>query len=222
MARERYLVGVTQEELERAPQAEAPSTLGGKMANFWYHYKWATIGALFVAVVGTILLVQMLTKPHPDYTLCVVAKQSLSPSGVEFLEAELEACGVDRNQNGKVEVEVQVLNITNTTSQQSVLGHMMARDVIFYALEPTYYHETIQPAMKDGVDFFAPYNGEEDYWNWKDSTLLKAEAMQAYEIWQAAPTELLFGVRGGATGEKDVADQEAYLALLRRFVETHA
>ena len=222
MARERYLVGVTQEDITPSPKAEPPKTLGGKLANFWYHYKWATIGALFIVAVGTFLIAQLVSKPHPDYTLCVIANQSLSPKTIEFLKTELAECGEDRNENGKVEVEIQVMDITNVTSQQAVMGHMMTRDVIFFAMDPKYYTETLQPAMKDGVEFFVPYDGEAPYWNWKDSARLKAEEMQAYDFWAAAPQELLLGVRGGASGEEQVADQDAYVALLQKFVETHA
>ena len=37
-----------------------------KLENFWYHYKWHTITAVFVIVVGVILTLQLCTKVDFD------------------------------------------------------------------------------------------------------------------------------------------------------------
>ena len=54
MARDMYLVGVSEDELKPDPKPEGPKTPKGKWDNYWYHYKWHTLGAIAV-VVGSIL-----------------------------------------------------------------------------------------------------------------------------------------------------------------------
>ena len=66
MARERYLVGVKPEELIYTPPPPPPSTPKGKWENFWYQYKWVTLGVLAAVIVGTILTVQAVTRVQPD------------------------------------------------------------------------------------------------------------------------------------------------------------
>ncbi len=45
---------------------QAPSTLLSKLDNFWYHYKWHTIVALFLIIAITICSLQMCTKEKYD------------------------------------------------------------------------------------------------------------------------------------------------------------
>ena len=39
MARDMYLVGVSEDELKPDPKPEGPKTPKGKWDNYWYHYK---------------------------------------------------------------------------------------------------------------------------------------------------------------------------------------
>ena len=86
MARERYLRGVDPEELKKQPKAEKPMTPQGRWENFWYHHKWKVVfGGAFLAI-GAFLLVHTLSRTKPDYMICMVAMDGVSP----YADARLE------------------------------------------------------------------------------------------------------------------------------------
>ena len=237
MARERYLVGVSKEELEYTPPQPQPVTPKDKWDNFWYHYKWPTIVALFIITVAVVVIVQAATKTRADYTVCVVAQQELSFQATERLKAEFTAVGRDRNGDGKVVVQVQALNIALTpggtavnAGRQTVMAHIVARDVYLFALDPSYYNETLAPLFEEGTCFFAPLSVQSEdisadgtYWNWKNSPLLEEADMQEIDVWQAVPSELYFGVRNLAgNSAKAAEEQQAYTELLQAFITAHS
>ncbi len=237
MARERYLVGVNKEELVPDPSPKGPDTARGKIANFWYHYKWMTLGGLFVAAVVVILVVQLITKPRYDYTICIAVPQGMTQQATDRLEAEFAAVGKDRNGDGKVLVALQTINLSeNLSVDQRTANHtslstvLMTRDTYLFAFGPTYYEETLLPALKNSTTFFAPLDMDvagisEDgtYWNWKDSALRKEADFQQTMVTIAAPEEMYFGVRDLETkNDKEAADLQAHIELLKAFIAAHA
>lgn len=76
-----YLVGVDEEELKPDPKPEGPKTPKGKWENYWYHYKWHTIGALFIVVVLAITIGQMVNRDDPDYTIMLVTENGSARGG---------------------------------------------------------------------------------------------------------------------------------------------
>jgi len=48
--------------------------------NFWFYYKWQTIGVIFAVFVLTICIVQMVTKENPDITILYAGPLSSSIS----------------------------------------------------------------------------------------------------------------------------------------------
>ncbi len=233
MARERYLVGVKPEELIYTPPPPPPSTPKGKWENFWYHYKWVTLGVLAVVAIGIILTVQAVTRVKPDYLVCMAMGQGMSESAVTWLENELAALGEDINGDGKVKVTLQPLNISKSagthanTNNQAVLAHIVARDVLLFAFDPSYYNNSLAAAMRDGEKFFAPIDAsvagisaDGTYWNWKGSTALDQAAMKSSV---GVQQELYFGVRAipSSASEKDRAEFEAHRKLLKAFLEKY-
>ena len=51
MAREMYLVGVSEEELKPSPPPERPNTPAERLKNFWFYYNWWVL-AIAAAAVG--------------------------------------------------------------------------------------------------------------------------------------------------------------------------
>lgn len=238
MARERYLVGVKPEELVKTAPLPPPQTPKGKWENFWYHYKWATIGGVFAVIAGIVLLGQVITKVKPDYTVTFVLEQDLSAPAEQRLRTELEKFGVDRNEDGKVVIDIQFLNVSINTAgpqaqhdQQLAVAHIAARNVYLFALSPTYYQDVLGPILREDLAFFdtievtVPGVSEDGrYWNWKGSPLLKEKEMQAIGDWDAAPAQLYFGVRADweDMSEQEKQDQQAHAALLKAFIEANA
>ena len=159
----------------------------------------------------------------------MVMNQQITQSAVDFLESELTALGEDVNGDGKVKVTIQALDIGtgstthSQTAKQTVLGHIVARDVSFFVLTPTYYTESLAPAMRDGELFFAKLNATDaglsadgTYWNWKGSTALQQTALKEQSYGAPVEQELYFGVR--ATAKTDDAEFVATKKLLEAFI----
>ena len=85
MAREMYLVGVDESELQPSPKPEPPKGFKGKWANYWYHYKWVTLISLFALVVLIVILVQMFSREKEDYRLALVTEKIVSTTVLEEL-----------------------------------------------------------------------------------------------------------------------------------------
>ncbi len=235
MARERYLVGVPKEELEYRSFA-TPPTKRSRWEDFWYHHKWKVLGvALTVAIVAG-LIIHSATRVRPDYLICMVSPKPVSPDVVATLEEEFAALAVDVNDDGKVMVTVQLLEISagqplqsQTVNHQSILGHLAAKDVHLFLFDPAYYTQTVCPAMKDGVTFFekldvvAPdLSDDGTYWNWKNADFLKKEVFVSADKVGMFPTSMVCGVRAvneKTYSDKQIAAQKASLALLKEFIQ---
>lgn len=229
MAREMYLVGVDPEELKPDPKPEPPHTPKAKWENFWYHYKWATIGGICAVAVLIVLIVQMVQKDPPDYTMLLVTENAYSEQQLDAMETFLAQYGEDIDGDGKV--EVQIINCflgssdrtTTYTGAQTLQVHLMAGDVMMFAFEPKYYEQFIgTDAVKELEGGFMETldvpsgalaeNGT--VWNWKDDPRVTGDVLLS-----TFPKELYFGVRRtSGTAEKSSAMQQQVLALLRAAV----
>lgn len=229
MARDMYLVGVDEEELKPDPKPEGPKTPKGKWENYWYHYKWHTLGALFVIVVLTVLIGQMVNRDDPDYTLMLATEYGVPDTAMQRFTAELEAVGRDLDEDGKVEVQVIAVAMgdgqTDVASAQRIMVHIAAGDVLFFAFEPAYYEQYVTQNSTEDYHFLAPIDGVENAdifddgraWNWKNN----ARRMQDQLLTTYLPEDLYFGVRDavGTTDNPDAIEmRDECLALLRAFI----
>lgn len=230
MAREMYLVGVDESELQPPPKPEPPKGLKGKWANFWYHYKWVTLISLFAVVVLTVILVQMLTQEKEDYRLALVTEKVVPTTVLEELEAELAAYGKDLNGDGKVLVSVENLYIGGQdqmamANQQKFILYLSAGDPMFFAFDDYAFQnrvKSIESNEEEDVVFFdeLPFasediNTEENYWDWVNAPFIQDEERQ-----KQIPKHLYFGVRqaAGMAGGKDaVQAHDDCMELLQAF-----
>ncbi len=223
MARERYLVGVDKEELERKPSPKQPMTTKEKWKNFWFYHKWACIFALFLVGVVAVAVTDTLTRERPDYTVTIAADGYLPDSFIARFESELATCGKDVNGDGKVQVTVQFSPISTDplsayydggVGRQAVMAHIMAFDVPIFALDPSMY-ETFESKMEEGKTFFAPLSVTGDGVS-EDGTYIRLNLLKKAKTWfgdeitedweKAFPTDLYFGVR--ATNENNTDEQQ--------------
>ncbi len=227
MAREGLLVGVSEEELRPNPKPEPPKTPKGKLENFWYHYKWHTIITVFVVGVLAVLIGQLVTKDDPDYSVVLAIQGYASDAATAKLEAELEKYGVDVDGDGKVEVQINSINLGDSTdygmaNQIKLMAQLATGDMMFYIFDQETYEKTILPQMSEETTFFASLGIEADglvgkgnYWNWKGDTLRSDQDLATL------PENLYFGVRqatGTAGNEKSQKLYEQCSALLRAFL----
>lgn len=244
MARERYLVGVSKEELEYKPPAPPPMTPKDKLQNIWYHYKWAILGGAFGLFVLIVLTVQAVTRDEADYYVCMGAMTYIPDAVVEQMEQALAAHGTDLNGDGQVLVTIQNLNVsledstltgtgtgmmqTGMVNRQAIFAHIAARDMNIYIFDPEYY-ASLETAMEDGARFFEPLGTEhaaisEDgtWFTWD----LYAFAKQAFpdtdlSSWKGLlPEDMIVGVRAMRTeaGEEEQEITQAALTMLKGYL----
>ena len=209
MAREMYLVGVSEEELRPDPKPEGPKTPKDKLSNFWYHYKWPVIIGGIVLVFLAILIGQMVTRDDPDYNLVLATEKYVDQASADRLAEELQAYGRDLDGDGKVEVAVETLVTGDATqmgmaNKTKLMAHLSSGDVMFFVFDKASEEGTIEPQLKDGL-----------YWNWKDDPLRGLEELSGL------PENLYFGVRdatGTAASQKSQQMHADCMELLNNFL----
>ena len=225
MARERYLVGVSEEELRPDPPPPPP-TPKGKWQNFWFYHKWHVVIGVAVLFVAGVLIGQAVSRSDPDYRLAIATDTYISDTAVAMLEQELSAVGKDLNGDGQVLVQVESLYISDGANQSQLeianqtklMAYLAASDPLFWAMTPSNYEGLL--TQTDNNDLFevldlqaAGVSEDGRYWNWKDSPLLQKEEMEV------VPEDLYFGVRTvNADRDKLVRTQEECLELLRAYI----
>ena len=226
MARERYLVGVSEEELRPNPPPQLPQTSRGKWQNFWFYHKWHVIVGAAVLVVAVVLIVQTVMRENPDYRLAIATDIYISDSAVQQLEQELSKVGKDLNGDGKILVQADLLYLGDgmnnsqleVANRTKMIAYLASNEPLFWAMAPKMYDELLAEAEYEPV--FALLNLEAEgvsadgrYWNWKDSELLQKEEMEG------VPEDLYFGVRVvNESNDKLVQSQTEALDLLRAYI----
>ena len=77
----------------------------GWLDNYWYHYKWITIGVAFFLIVGIICTVQACTKEDDDLIVLYAGRNQLSADEAEEVCKVLEAvCPEDFDKNGEKQI----------------------------------------------------------------------------------------------------------------------
>ena len=221
MAREMYLVGVDEKDLQPSPPPQEPKTFKEKMAHFWFYYKWPVLFGAFVLVVAVILIVQSVTKTHYDYTVIVMldtanTNPELGYGQEDTLIADLLAqYGRDIDGDGEINVLVENLSLGDNgqltmVNNQKLAAHLAAGDVMFFVFDKTSYEDFLE-RITENERFFSTLdldtvgvNQEEGCYNWKDDPRrLEGDLAKL-------PEELYFGVRdttGTGSKEPEIAEQ---------------
>lgn len=230
MAREWLLRGVKPEELQRTVAPQEPTTPRGKLANFWYHYKWQTIGGIFLAVVLTVMVTQLFTRNTPDYRVLLLTERAYTPQEVDTLELLLAPYGDDLDGDGTVEIHVQncmlgeQVKMQYNSNIQMFQANLMAGDVMCFIWDQKTYKEqtpAVEELMQEGNVFLAtlPFDHEglsKDgcVYNWKGSAQQKILTDMFPKRY---PEDLLFTVRhpnGTAAESKELYEQS--IELIKR------
>lgn len=93
------------------------SNLLKKLDNYWYHYKWPTLIALFFGIFCIIGIVQMTTKDKIDVNILYTGPYVFSPREVGEVEAAFEAV-MSKDYNGDGEMGAEFTNIVLLTDDQ--------------------------------------------------------------------------------------------------------
>jgi hypothetical protein len=79
--------------------------------NFWYHYKWQTLGVLFALIVVTVCVLQTCSKESYDLSVVYAGPVAAGESGFSDLELLLEDHAEDADKDGEKSVNLLRYNI---------------------------------------------------------------------------------------------------------------
>ena len=235
MARERYLVGVSEEELQYTDRS-TKLTPKGKLENLWYHHKWGILGGLFGVVVAAVLIVQLITRVDPDYRICMATSTYIPEPIVEELKKALLPYAEDVNGDGKVSVQIQALNVqkdddytqVGVNNRQAVIAQIAAGDVMIFAFSPS-FQESFVASMEDGFSFFVPLGVQHETVSENGTYISFDLPTFVQSVWSDYPKEqieemvpegLSIGVRvvSDDAKEEHKLSQQQHLELLRRYI----
>ena len=122
-----------------------PNTFKEKMQNFWYHHKWHTIASVFIFVAVTVMLVQCINQPKPDYRMMIAIDKTLPMGFTTQLEEAFKPYGEDLNGDGQVLVQFVDCSIEDKTSQMGTAmmtkftAELAGGDVILFIVDRSRY-----------------------------------------------------------------------------------
>lgn len=126
-----YLKQKAQRELEaEAPREQISYTRKQKLANwFRYHWLWLVIGAVLLAVGGTMLFnVLGIGRVRPDHIVACVCAEPLTEEQAAQLEEAFAALGTDKNGDGVIKVELRQYSTKNGGDAETALFFNQAAD----------------------------------------------------------------------------------------------
>lgn len=120
-----------QQAAERARiQAAKPTPSQGKKKadNFWYHYKWHTIGGVVALLLVVFFVRDVLFRTDPDATIILATSTPLPTETTDALQQALEAVAGDFNGDGKVSIAVDAIYMPAAT--EPAVGAQSAQEDI--------------------------------------------------------------------------------------------
>ncbi len=110
--------------------------------SFWFHYKWHTLGALFVGVLVILFVIDMVNKENPDFSYIVAFEGYALPDLLTGIDRSAEEVLSDINGDGKVIVSGEALGLDD--SQMGVASRVKfttmlvdANNLVFILDTPT-------------------------------------------------------------------------------------
>ncbi|MBR2152462.1 MAG: hypothetical protein IJ944_04160 [Clostridia bacterium] len=159
-----------------AEKFERPTTLKGKIENYWYHYKWHTLIGLFFVVTILVCTVQCSSRENPDIKAILYVDENVADLTADALEEEIEKYMTDLNGDG--EVICQVINLSNingtdnfaVNKSQRLFAEMAEGSNFLYILDKNGYDSlqtNLNPFAKEDYQNNDDVNG----WNWNGSKI---------------------------------------------------
>lgn len=128
--------------------------------NFWYHYKWQTLGILFAIIVVTVCTLQTCSKESYDLSAVYAGPVAAGEGGFADLELLLEDCAEDADKDGEKSVNLVRYNIYsaeqiveyekagfsisrsfNSSEFENYGSFLMTGEASVYFLDPWLYEE---------------------------------------------------------------------------------
>ena len=149
------------------------------LENYWYYYKWRTLGAVFILFVITVVVVSTVTAVSPDYKLLLITKTPMLASQRDEMSACLAGYGKDLNGDGKIKVDIVYADLSDlqpykelTANQALLASQLMLKDWSLIVTDDACRDYVIQNNMSKGsIDGYSPDGDVKSAWNWENSAL---------------------------------------------------
>ena len=109
-------------EIEAGPKPSEitlePMTFSDKLQNFWYHFKWHTIGILFLFVGFVVIIAQCASRKNWDMIVVYFTYTPVMDEQTAMISDYLES--ISRDINSDEEVNIQVVNCSMPTDSSNV------------------------------------------------------------------------------------------------------
>ncbi len=124
-----------EEEKQTVGEIKVSSPFFKKLENYWYHYKWHSIIALFLVVVILICSLQMCKKDDYDYEVLYAGPYNLNnKQTILDIEAAFADLGFDRTGDGKKTVNLVSYWVDENISPDSEQYKDMTSSDISYSM----------------------------------------------------------------------------------------
>ncbi len=148
-----------------------------KLENFWYYYKWHTLGGLFLLVTALVAVHSCRMRVNPDLYLLYMRDETPIASQTAELEAWLGAMVEDINEDGEKTARVMSYsrsNMWNGDDSAAMVVQVNAGDAVLYLVSETTYNTLHQNGVLQDLSAMgdSPYL-EGDRYKITDSGVLK-------------------------------------------------
>ncbi len=175
--------------------------------NYWYHYKWHTVIALFLVFTLAVGITQCALRPRYDQNAVLYCDRVISDRASEALAEALSRRIADSDGDGTPRFEVynvayssqSKVQQTDFANAQKIMALVSSADYVLYIVDSYGYDRLM---LDDNMQLFEacglPHK-EGTAWNWQGSPL------QAELAGAGLPEELFFCVRkvAGTAAERN-------------------
>ena len=110
-----------------------PKTLKEKLANYWYHYKWATIAGVFAVALAAFFIYDMATKEKYDFEVLFATTAYYNSEAVSETFEAADRYATDLDGDGTPNVSVLYVNMDAELADSGDPNYYMAQFVKFSA-----------------------------------------------------------------------------------------
>lgn len=168
------------EEKNELDTEEMKSSLGSKLSNFWYFYKWQTIVGVILVIGVIISLLQLADNTTPDAAVMYVGPSYLTVTDKETIAESARKYMTDYNGDGEKVLTLLDINVAtaggelaayanqiNAEAQKRFTTEVVAGDSMIYILEKSFYDILVEQnclaKLSDVLDADMIPAGSEEY-----------------------------------------------------------
>ena len=104
------------DKIETSPDELPKLSFWKKIVNFFYHSKWWLLITVFIVGVFTFMIVDYITTVRPDMIVMVLTDDSTLQISNDYLSDYFEQYVDDRNEDGKVSVDIYPIPVNSDIS----------------------------------------------------------------------------------------------------------